>query len=49
MNDELYQDLRDQIRQKPDWFDWSEPEKPDYDEPCVEPLEDDNEGLYGTL
>ena len=49
MNEELYQDLRDQIRQKPDWFDWSEPEKPDYDEPSVEPLEDDNEGLYGTL
>jgi hypothetical protein len=50
MNDELYQDLRDQIRQKPDWFDWSEPEMPDYDEPCDgEEYYDDNEGLYGEL
>ena len=45
----MRQDLRDQIRQKPDWFDWSELEKPDYDKPSVEQLEDDNEGLYGEL
>ena len=49
MNEEMRQDLRDQIRQKPDWFDWSQPEKPDYDEEETEEYYDENEGLYGEL
>ena len=49
MNEELRQDLRDQINQCPDWFDWSEPEKSDFDEDESDEWYDENEGLYGTL